>query len=218
MSEQLTIVAAAQKLEGSKKTEGELLEQHMADVVKLLKEVNGSDDEEPFVIETDEDFEFIGKLLKHTKKQKSDLEKRRKTVTLPMHQALEAFRAFYRPTLKKLEELERVLKKKVSDYHQLLREREEEKARLLAEASRENDFEKAMDVSSTMRAMPKVSGIVVTDKWDYEIEDEDKVPREYMVVSDEMMKAHIKKSGKAKPKEISGIRFFKVSGVSAGKK
>ena len=211
----MTITDAAAKLEESKKTEAVQLEEQRASLIQILDELQGVEGVEPFVIEDDEDLQFIANMLKDMKKQYKELEARRKTVTKPMHDALVAFRAFYKPTLDVLKELEKLLKSKIGEYTLKQQELEEQKAKELAAAARDKDFERALAVSSTMREVPKVDGITVSEKWDYEIVSKEAVPEWAKEVSDAAVRTYIKEFGKTKPADVPGLRFFKVGGVSA---
>lgn len=180
----------------------------------LLNEIKGIESV-PFVIQNDEDYELATTMLTDAKKQIKEIERRRKTVTQPLDQALRAFRALYRPTLKVYESIEQLLKKKISDYTLEKRRQEEEAMRQMAEASREGDFAKALAVSDALKKAPVAKGVTVTEEWTYEVTDLSKVPREWLTLNHAAMVSYVQKAKPEKPEPVAGIRFFKKGKVIA---
>jgi hypothetical protein len=163
----------------------------------------------------EDDYEAAGVMLKDIKRQAKELKNARTEITGPMNQALEATRKLFRAPLKVLDKAERLLKSKMADYTTRL---EEEREQALAEAgaaSLEGDEDTAvyaMQAAAKAKA-PTVAGISMQDVWDYEIEDFDKVPREFLCVDDDLVKAAIKEHKSAT--NIPGIRVFSKKSVRA---
>lgn len=218
MSNQTGIVlAAAVKLEKQLPLEIATLDGLHKDFEQLMGELEGPDGE-PFVIQDREDLEFLGALLKHIKAEAKRIEARRKTVTKPIHDALVAFRSIDKPTLKLLQKLEALIKSKIEEYTLWQLEEQRLQAAELAAAAREKDFSKAMAVSANMVEVHEVKGVTVTEKWDYAVVNKELVPEFLKAVSDDAVKAYIKEHGKEKPKDVSGLRFFRVGSTRAGSK
>lgn len=175
---------------------------------QLAAEVRG-DDGDPFIIENDEDFDWATDMHAFANEQVKNIEARRKTVTQPMHEALEAFRALYRPTLNAYKDVRQLLRKKIMDYDLEKRKAEREAMRKIAKASQKGDFDKAMEVSSSIERAPDKKGVSISVEWTYEEVDIDKVPEEYVLkmVDPLKMSKYIKKFKGGEPKAIPGIRF-----------
>lgn len=198
-----------QKVAEQEESEREAYAQLEEVATQLVAEVRGTKTK-PYTIDDDEDYEFATDLLVHAKKQIKEIKARSKTVTQPMYQALEAFRDLYRPTLRAYEEVEKLLKKKTGEYALQKRQEEEEAMRLIAEASQEGDFEKAMEVSKSMERAPEKKGITTTMSWVFEVTDMEKVPEKYTTktINYGEMASYTQKFNGGKPDPIPGIRFY----------
>lgn len=187
---------------------------------QLVLELEGGEGILPFSITSEETFLLACDMLEHVKKEYKALDARRKTVTQPMHQALEAFRDLYRPTLKRYKKAEELLSGWVNVYVTKKQAEKEEAARAVAELAAEGNFEAAMAVSNETKPLPEHKGIIFQSYWDYEVEDIRIVPEAYIVrsINEEMMKRHIKHFGKDKPAPLSGIRFVRVDKAKASGK
>lgn len=188
------------------------------DLTKLLEELDGS--EESFIIEDSSDYLFAGELLKHVKHKKQELEDRRKTVTKPLNEALEAFRALYRPSIKQWEEAEKLLKRKIEDWHLKEARRKEEAMKKIAEASSAQDYDSAYIASLELTDTPQVTGVTTTEHWvlDSEKVDLKLVPREFLMLDMDSVKSYIKAHGKDRPADLPGLPFKKAIKVVGSKK
>jgi len=211
-----SLVEVAEAIETKRDAETGELEKHRINFAKLLGEIQGLEDDEPFEIEDAEDLDYAAEILTYAKKQFKAIDGRRKKVTTPMREALAEFQEYYKPTLDVLKKLIELLNSKIVNY--TLEEAAEEalKAKKLAAAAREKDFQKAMAISNTMREVPKAKGITIIEGWDYEVTDIEIVPRSHMCVNDDYVKLLIKKSGKAKPEDVPGLRFFRKAHTRVG--
>jgi hypothetical protein len=168
-----------------------------------------------FVIEDDDDYEYASKLLRTIKATSKEIEERRKRVTGPLYEALRNFQSWYKPALDVLENGERDLKKKIADYYLLKEAQREEQMRLVAAAAREGNFEKAHEAAQGFVETPTAKGISIQRKWEYEVEDITKVPREFLTLDHSAVKIYIKNAGEDDPKPIPGLKFTKSGGVTA---
>lgn len=198
--------------ESSERTEMQSVE-HVAQ--QLLLEVEGKDEVSPFTIRDDGDYEVACDLLTHVKRQIKDIEERRKKVTKPLNDALNAFREMYRPTLTYYARAEAKLKLWTGSYVVAKRRKEEEAMRQIAAATQRGDFDTAMEVSQKTETPPERKDITISERWGYEVMDIDEVPEKYIIrsVDSAMLAQHAR--GKAEPEPIPGIRFFRKQIVSA---
>lgn len=174
--------------------------------LELLKDVENTS----FEIESDEDFELASDMLIEVKENIKSIEKRRKKVTQPMYQALEAFREMYRPTLRAYERAEKLLKKWTGEYALKKKQAEEEAMRQISQAE---DFETALAISEKVETVPIRTGLSFSEEWSYELVDLSQVPEEYLMLNDRAVKNYIKSYKKEKPKDVPGLRFFRKSKV-----
>lgn len=201
--------------------ENDLILEHFQDVESLLLEVVGAKGMvPPFNIENGEDFQFAGELLKFVKKKKKELEDRRKTVTKPLDEALKAFRAWYKPSLDRWGELERVLKKRISDWQLEQDRRESEAVRQIAAASVEGDYEAAQAASAGLVKTTQVSGVSLREYWtiDEDRVDVSKVPADFLMLDRGVVAEYIRQFGKERPKDLPGLPFKKAVQVKGSRR
>lgn len=209
--------------ESARKTEGEILAKHKQDYVKLYAEVAGLDDIEPFVIEDDSDLVFAHQLLLYVKKQKKTLEDRCKSVTKPLNDVLKTIREWFRDPTDGWGSLEAILKKKIGAYELLLSKKEDEAIALIAQASKEEDFDKAHAASMSLQvSRPKTAGITSTEKWVLDVDklDLEKVPERFIIkhLNKTEVKEYIRQFGKGRPKDLPGLVFKKDIAVTGSTK
>lgn len=198
----------------AEKAEKELLAQHQEDVTRLLAEVMGDDEIEPFVIDDDEDQVFASKLLLHAKKQKKSLEDRRKSVTQPLNSVLSTIRGWFRDPINDWYELEKLLKRRISDYELKKARLEDEAIAQIAEAAQQQDYDKAHQASLVLeKERPKVAGVSTRETWvvDEEKVDLSKVPKEFLLIQLNMtvVREYIRQYGKGRPEDLPGLPFKK---------
>ncbi|MDD5571929.1 MAG: hypothetical protein PHD97_12335 [Bacteroidales bacterium] len=136
-----------------------------------------------------------------------------------------------------LEQAERLIKGKAIEYDaeqkriaaeaqaKIDAQKRKEQEELLAKAKKaeekgqiekaENLMQQAQNIPAPVieKEIPKVSGISVSDIWDFEVADLKLVPREYLILDEKMVRG-IAKSKKGKF-VIPGIRFFPRPSMSA---
>ncbi len=170
-----------------------------------------------FEIEDEDDYEFLATKLKEIKACNAEIEKRRKEVTQPLNAAIKAFSNWYKPSTDVLDESEVIIKKKLGEYTLKRRLADEARAKEIAAAAREGDFDKAHKASQALVGEVRVQGVAVRDTWQYDLENLDEVPREFLTLDHSAVKLYIKAAGKDDPKPIPGIKFTRGTQVIARK-
>lgn len=208
---------AVKQMEVVRDEENTLLSRHLEDIEKLLAEMSGDEDGEPFQIRDESDFEFVTELLLHIKKEKKQLEDRRKSVTKPLSVALENFRQIYRGPIQAWDRAEKVIKQKIGEWVVEKNRIEEEKMKQIAAAAKAGDFEAAHAVE--IQETPKVKGISIQERWELaEVTDFSKVPDIMKTINGAAVDAYIKSFDNAKPKDVPGLRFHLVGKVRGSTK
>jgi hypothetical protein len=179
-------------------------------VIKQLREE--LDGEHPFVIETDDDYEFLAKLLVHSQKNLKDTKKKKEAVTKPINQALRAFRSWWQPPIHGWEQVIKLIKGKLAEYEERLIREKESAAKVLAEAAQEEDFELAHAVSAKLHEeVPTVAGVSSREVWvvDKERVDLKQAPVEYLALDSESVNEYLRRWAKEKerPPDLPGIPF-----------
>lgn len=171
---------------------------------------------ELLVIANHEDYDFVTDQLINIKRMYKEIEKRRKAAVNPGNEEKKVIQGWYKPPLLFLEECERVIKRIVGEYNQKVARANEAKMMASAAAARKNNFEAAQAAVQTVQSTPEKKGVSVKEFWNYEVEDEDKIPDEYFVriLDEDLLKEHCEAGGKPEP--VSGVRFFLDTKVTAG--
>lgn len=206
----LVVSAEQRDLEKKEREDLSVTEENVAELVSSLQGKDGN----RFSIEAEADFDFATGLLLHAQERVKDIKKRSETVTRPLYQALEAFRDIYRPSLNGYKTVVDFLKPLIGEYTLKKSQEQEQAMRLIAEASANNDFDTAMNISSQVQRVPEKKGVSVTIGYSYEVLDWSKVPEQYRVkeVDERLMREYIK-GFTGKPKDIPGIKFVEAAKV-----
>lgn len=154
------------------------------------------------VIGSQDMLDKAGALLQQTKAQYKSLEAERTKVTKPLLDAKRAIDGWFDPAKVALKELEGVLKSAMSGFVT-----GQEQKRL--EALQLGQHEAALAVEQPI--MP--SGVSTRTTWRFNVVDEAKVPREYLVLDMAKVQAHVShyKSNSA----IPGIEAYPDTGIAA---
>lgn len=192
-------------------------------IQQIFAELQG---ESGFVIENDDDYEFSGKLLKHSMSERKELKKKAEAVTKPINAALRAFRSWHQPPIKAWDAVIELLKQAMGEYeHKKLKIREEA-ALQLAEAAEAGDFEAAMEASQGLaEEVPVLEGLSSREVFvpDLERVDLSKVPVQYLALDMDAVKQYIKEfvDRKETPVDLPGLPFkreIRVVGTAGGRK
>lgn len=191
------------------------------------------------VIKSGKAYEEAAALLKSIKGQLASFEEARTKITKPINDGLREVNAQHKATIAPLLADELVIKNamiRYSDEQDRIREEEQrrqneiarkEQERLQAIADRaaakgqEDKAEQFQHRASQVvapiaqAAAPKVGGISVPEVWDFEITDEDAVPRAYCDVSPKRIRAQVQATKNMT--QIAGVRVFKTKRIAAGR-
>lgn len=192
-------------------------------VQQIFAELQG---ESGFVIENDDDYEFAGKLLKHSMSELKEVKKNKEAVTKPINAALRAFSSWHQPPIKAWEAVIALLKKALGAYEQKKLEIQEAAALQLAEAAEAGDFEAAMEASQGLaEEVPVIAGLSSREVFvpDLERVDLSKVPVQYLALDMDAVKQYIKEfvDRKETPVDLPGLPFkreIRVVGTAGGRK
>ena len=167
--------------------------------------------------ETNERAVALGTSAKKLNKQ---IEKQRKTITGDPFDFVKSVNAFAKAFTQRLDSIERIMKKKITDYRSL-QEQKRREAEVAAKKAQEK-LQKELDTEAEQKGfepvkvetptIPKEKPPVRTDTgaahgkktWTFELEDLEQVPREYLTLNEKKVRDGVK----AGVRKILGIRIF----------
>lgn len=159
-------------------------------------------------ITTKEDLEMASQVLAEVKDAAAQVDAERKKITGPLRQTEKAVNDHFRPLLTLLREQEALLKAKIAEAYEASRADAQaalEAAQQASEAENPEEVANGIALAETEMAKADVGGVSYRTKWNFEVIDLNKVPREYMTTNDKLINATITHSkGEAK---IPGIRI-----------
>jgi hypothetical protein len=168
-------------------------------------------------VRTAQDAVDAASLLVTIKDFEKQLKQRQDFLLAPVKAAGERIKALFTPAMKQLEEAERGVKLKLSIYAaEQSRRQAEERQKLLAaavEANETGDSETAADLATSAASiMPEAKtkhvegggAVRTTMVWKFKVTDASKVPREYLEVSDKLVRAAIRNG----IREVAGLEIF----------
>lgn len=168
-------------------------------------------------VTTEEEHAFAGDVLLTVKAQWKELEEKRTAVTGPINDALKELNSWFRPAQGPLKEAERILKEKISTYIIARKQANEAAMLAAAEAAQAGDGATAMVHVGAIQEAPRVAGISVKEVWDFEVENIDEVPREFLTLDEKKVREAIwyADTQKTPPRPIPGLRFVLRGQVTA---
>jgi ParB-like chromosome segregation protein Spo0J len=181
-------------------------------------------------VTTAEDYESAAEVLKKLTAREKEVEAQKAKLWDPLAVLTKNVQAIFNPPLKVLEQAKKLVSEKMGQYaleqrniaaeRQRLADREAEEARekLLAKAERAADngqTERAYVLEARAASFqaptiqietPQVAGVQLRERWLFEVTDPDKVPREYLMVDERLIRAEVNTSeGNTK---IPGVRIW----------
>lgn len=169
-----------------------------------------------YKLQDDSDLALAADMVKEVKKLHKDINAEREVFAKPLHAMQVWVNGLYQPLLSNLVGKEARLKVMIGEY---TRAQQEAQRLLLAQAAQKASNTKTIQQAQVImdqalqvaQAAPaaKVQGVSVTETWDFQIEDDSAVPREYLCVDVISVKAAIK----AGVREIPGIKIFSKAAV-----
>jgi hypothetical protein len=165
-------------------------------------------------MEDPEALEDLAEILTLVKGQRDDLEGETQEVTKPLATELEKRRAVYRPLKKALAEAESAIKSRFAQHRV---EEEERNYKLKQAAATAHEEGRAGDVEKNLSKVTHLNdteGVQTRLKWDFLIEDASKLPREFLMPNEKLIKEHCNHSTDKEPTPIPGVRFVPDAVVS----
>lgn len=199
--------------------EGELVDDN--EDLKNQLAVEGSDAQDALDIiaetniESDEDVHLFAEMLVEVKGHWKRLEESKKPATRPLNESLRVIRDWFRPVQDHYVEAERIIKRKLAEYHNTQRKKKQEALREAQEAVEEGTAEEVETALAKMQDAqePEVNTVQYREIWKWEIEDIDEVPRAFLTIDNRAVQMHMKKY--KEDAAIPGIRFFKETVVAS---
>jgi hypothetical protein len=170
------------------------------ELYKEVQALGGADDQDAL--------DFINEILRDVKKSAKDLEAEEKSKTRPLLDALNKIRDLYRPAKKAWANLELLLKRKITNVRLAEEQRNREAQKLMADAHAAGDTVAVQEAADKVITTKGLEGTTVIPKWNFEIEDETLLPREFLMPNLTLIKEHCAHSTDREPTPIPGVRFY----------
>lgn len=168
-----------------------------------------------FEVQTPEQINIAGEILVDVKGRFKQLEERLQEITKPLNAALKSTRDLFRPAMSAYEEAEVILKQKIAHAHLAIAEANR-LAMLAAQAQMaQGNVHAAALAATSMVERPTTEGVRTRESYGYRIVNALLVPREFLVVDDKKIKAHIAAHGDKNP--IPGVVVEKTMQVVAAR-
>lgn len=160
---------------------------------------------------TQEDFDWFTDLVKDVSAKYKALEELRKSLTKPILESKANVDNRFKPVLGALEALEKLLKDKIAGYTLA-----QQKARVEVMQASAALYQAGGTPTAIIPEPAQAKGITVRELWDFEVVDENALPREYMTPDPKKIRKAIwyADTPKTPPRPIPGVRFFLKSSVT----
>lgn len=200
------IDGAVQPLEGAATAMVEVPEEELAEATREAK--GALEVARELEIETQEDLELVSAWIKEAKGRGKLLKDRLEEITKPLNESLKSIRALFKPPIDACDKIEAELKAKVAAHIASQAERNQAAMEIASEAVEAGDTELAEQALATVTEIGNVDGISHRTSWAFEIEDESKLPREWLVPDLKAIGAHARAAkGDEAPAPIPGVKF-----------
>lgn len=189
----------------------EILQDHEVQVIQketmpLQEKINALD-----VID-EPSSKFATDLLAFITKAKRRLEDRRVFFTKPLNEHIKSINNYFKSFGDPLDVMDRQIKGKLLGYRQMMQEQERKKQDEIKKFAEENNL-------PAVKAEPEISNAVrssigssfAVKRWTWAVEDETKIPREYLIIDEKKINAMIR----AQAKTVKGVSTcdLKIEGV-----
>ncbi len=166
-----------------------------------------------FEITNDADYAEAGELVQGVKADFKRYDDERKKVTGPLNQVLDQVNDWFRPVLTSLRQSEAILKDKIAAY--TMKQRAAQEAAMHAAAAA-IQVGAPVNVTTLAPVAAPPPGVSVKEYWDFEIEEPNKVERQFCSPDPEKIRNAIPREvhPKLTPK-MAGVRFFIAGRVTA---
>lgn len=132
-----------------------------------------------FEIVSAEDLELVEAARAEAKGKWKELEAKRQTVSKPLNEAIRAHNALFKPVLTALEALGKCWDDSLRAYRARCEAERAEAIAIAHAAEAPEEIREAVMIAA--EAVPQNQGTMYIDHWVFEIEDESKIPREYLL-------------------------------------
>jgi len=159
-------------------------------------------------VEDKEGYENAALMLSEIRIQKEMVEAHRESFVRPLADYIKNLNLLFKPSLDFLKSAEEVLKRGLLGFRAFCKEQEKESLVVAQKAAQDGDsdlFNDQMALVSSFQ-IPKIKNISFRDKWEFEVEDINKIPLEFLKVDEVKLKRLI--SEKKSNVEIPGVRVF----------
>ncbi len=165
--------------------------------------------------DTQDQLDDINTMLGAVKARRNWLEGKEKSITSPINVALQRVRSFFKAPKQLWASAEVLLKGKIKAANILQAKKNEAALAEAAEAASNNDAAAVVEATSKITTVGDLEGVTVMTKWDYVIEDESLIPREFMTPNHTLLKEHGAHSTDRKPTDIPGVKYVPDATVRA---
>jgi hypothetical protein len=165
-------------------------------------------------VTTPDQISFASELLIDVKGRLKHLEERLAEITKPLNAALKSARDLFRPAMDAYGDAEVILKQKIASAHEAIAAENRRAMFAAQEAMRAGDVRAAALATTTIAEKPQVEGVRTREAWTFRVVDARLVPREFLVVDEKKIRAHIAAHGNA---PIPGVSIEKTTQVVAAR-
>jgi hypothetical protein len=161
-------------------------------------------------ITNDEQYADANEVLKHIVKEKRSLQEKKTWVLAPIKESMKRWTSLFGAPEKVLVQSEVLLKGAIAKYKT---DKIAKSRSFLQEAAQSiNHKETATLVSLAQQAVPQTDGVSTFVVWDFEVEDINQVPIEFLQVDEKAVRAVVKNM--KNNTKIPGIKVFSKTSVS----
>ena len=147
-------------------------------------------------------------VLKQIATKKKEVEARRKEITQPLNKSLKATNALFKEIAAPLVDADSILREKILAFQRVQQEKaaKEQERREAIQASHE---ERGHETHELAEVAPDVGESTVTKRWTYEVVDESKIPRKYLVPHPVAIRQAITDG----ERDIPGLKIYQKEGL-----
>lgn len=161
----------------------------------------------------------VAEFLSEVKNRYSQVDAKKRSITRPLNDALEATRALFHPALDALKSAEVVLKKRLSVLHaeeQREKRRQLEAAQAGVDTGNEAAVKAALETMAKVQGSSDVPGVSYSTVWKFEVTDPAAVPREFCSPDERLIRAVVRqRKGET---AIPGVKVWEDTRVSGRRK
>lgn len=167
-----------------------------------------------YTLETAQDVENASVFLKELHEAEKNIEAKRKEFVNPLRQSMNAINATFKEIARPVSEAKDLVKSKIGVWHRAEQERiarEEARRRKIQEAHEK----KGHDVNAPVmmeRPDTKIGNSMMKKVWNYRIVDENKIPREFLMVDTTKIRKYM--YAMKDQAKVEGVEFYQEEQVA----